>query len=245
MKCCICDLDITNRYYYDEYGNASHTQHNGSAIPFCFYCGRIISKKSSWSGKNKKYGYQVKDKILMCGICSEDIVLHNHEVDRSVGKVLSIVSDFGFRIDMTGINVLAISYKEFKSRKMVGCDGTCETFLEEKKFKAANIYVINGVPRIYFESVLAHELFHALLYQKNIKMKSFEEAFCNIGNAVILDYYITNYKSKVAKRLFDYLELNPDIYYGRNYRVLKDELRRKGWKKFLSDVKRKYKENEL
>lgn len=178
-------------------------------------------------------------KICICVVfVEENPVLTTKQIKVCLDKVLKIIRPYGIKIETETISIDTISYKKFYKLGHSATNGLCYNFLDAKgNYSYSKIVVINGVPTIYFEEVLAHELFHALLYQKNIVLGNHTEGFCNIGSAIILDYYNINNNSKQARFLLNNLEKNPDLLYGKGYRELKTLLIKYGWKDFLAYIK--------
>jgi hypothetical protein len=83
------------------------------------------------------------------------------------------------------------------------------------------------MPRLEFEAVLAHELLHVWLLEKDIQLSKKEtEGLCNLGSALV--YQADN--SKLAERLLEKMESSSDRLYGKGFRKMKDKLQRLGWK---------------
>ena len=81
-----------------------------------------------------------------------------------------------------------------------------------------HISILNNIPKIQFEAILAHELLHVWLYKKNINLpKATMEGFCNLGSYLIYKSYDT----KFSKIHLMSIENNKKNKYVKQYKILK------------------------
>ena len=97
-----------------------------------------------------------------------------------------------------------------------------------------NIYILAGMPLIQFEAVLAHELLHVWLIEKEARLSSAQtEGFCNLGSELV-------YQS-AASGMSDYLlkemQTDPDRIYGDGYRKMTARLKRYGWQRLKNSIR--------
>ena len=92
------------------------------------------------------------------------------------------------------------------------------------------IFILHSFQRIKFAGILAHEMLHAWLNERqNNKSKKEIEGFCNLGSYL----YYTNCKDERAKYLIKQMEDDPNPIYGDGYRKMKKELDKYGWEELI------------
>ena len=95
------------------------------------------------------------------------------------------------------------------------------------------IFVLDMLPKLDFESVLAHEYLHVWLYMNKLDYGSTtSEGFCNIAKALIYEDKGGKFSEIQLKKMND----DPDPNYGRGYRIMKKCLDYYGWKKFIKMI---------
>lgn len=235
LRCDICNQIIEGEYIVDNWDNKSHKKHNGVSPEFCDCCSRIISEKTS------KGATKYKDNRKICGICQETEIIEIHQTVPSKLKVIEQLNAVGFKyipamlkvelMDKVSINkLLGTSI----TNNTHGCTRTSVKSQNGKLIgKEHNIGMLYGLPKLQFEGVLAHELLHVWLNEKNIDMPDHEtEGFCNLGAALIY----SNDKSKFAEILLKQLEKDTDKVYGDGYRIMAQRLKEIGWEKLIDEV---------
>jgi LIM domain/Protein DA1 len=230
-RCCVCEAPIKSKYILDKWGNKAHRRHNGRKINSCDYCSRIISNSSSNGGF--KYG----DGRHVCGICKLTSVEDNRRIHYSMMRVLKILSAApayfsgipgGVPIKLVDRPTLT-RLSGLRPDQGQGFTLSDITTRDGKRIKIKfQIFILNGMPQLQFESVLAHELLHVWLIQKEIKLPHIEtEGFCNLGAELVYSSENSNF----AQHLLQQLEQNPDRVYGGGYRKMKKRLKRIGWQR--------------
>ncbi|RPJ81206.1 MAG: protein DA1, partial [Deltaproteobacteria bacterium] len=96
--------------------------------------------------------------------------------------------------------------------------------------KSQAIYILNGLPLLEFNGVLAHEMMHVWLHERDIKLTEPEtEGFCNLGAMKVYQ----DDGSEFAKILLKNMEKNQDPIYGDGYQNMKKQLEKLGWEKLI------------
>jgi len=102
--------------------------------------------------------------------------------------------------------------------------------------RGCNIYILDYLPKILFQSILIHEMTHIWLRQNNfITNLKEEEGFCNL----VSSYFLKNEQSKFSSILLKSLFENSDTIYGNGYRLMNKKLEEFGWEKIINDFKKK------
>jgi len=239
MICCICEKPILDAYYSDYWGNTSHIEHLGKKPFFCNSCGRIIGKLSTL-GRKKQMGFKMKDDRIICGICEESSIKNQKQIDTSFKFVLALLKKIHVFNNAENISISIedkIKLSKRASNKPV--EGLCCSKIlnvNNNTKVLSDIYILSGLPKIQFESVLCHEVLHHWLNTNEIKQGIFDEGFCNIGEALVLNYYIATKDDKLAYYLRERANKNPDFYYGLQFLKLKSKLKNNGWKIFINEI---------
>ena len=96
-----------------------------------------------------------------------------------------------------------------------------------------SIFILDRLPRLKFEGVLAHELIHVWLNAREIKMPLKDiEGFCNLGAALIYQKDGTANGSSYLKSMSE----DSDPVYGDGYRKMSRKLQNIGWKALINEV---------
>lgn len=243
MNCCICDSEIIGQYYYDDWGNCAHAYHRKeSSYNICYTCGRIIGDYSN--GKNKEVkGVKIKnDGRVICGKCRTSSIINENQLLKSFQNVIKLLAKIKVKIDPSKLALRLVYLQDLNSNGGENVRGRCIThrrisgdkqqFLDVK----SEILILKYLPKILFESVLAHEVLHFWLYSNEIKQNEYVEGFCNIGSALVTNYYAHTKKDEYAKYLRKQDNINSDPYYGINFVLLKKKLQKKGWSKFINEI---------
>lgn len=234
-KCSLCLKILTEEYLVDAWGNPFHKSHEAEGI-YCSSCSRIISEGVTQGG------YKLDDGRFLCSLCQSNIVQSPSQIDTSKLKVLTLLEIIG----IDGINEdipisLANRIKlheladEITSSHLKGF--TKFTYIKSPFGNLASeykIYILDRLPTIEFEAVLAHEYFHVWLYENNIDLSPAQrEGFCNLASAYI---YEQN-ESTFSHIHLSSMDTDTDLNYGKGYRIMKLKLEEKGWKSLLQTVR--------
>ena len=118
--------------------------------------------------------------------------------------------------------------------------GFCETsILSSNKIQTKyshKIYILNGLPAINLESIIAHELLHVWIAQntKRELSKSVTEGSCNYISYL---YLATQDSTQLAKLLIYEIENDPSPVYGGGFRTIKNRFTGKAISELLNYLK--------
>lgn len=235
LKCDVCNQIIEGKYVFDSWGNNSHLKHDNKDPVYCSCCYRIISEKTS------KNFIKYPDSRIICGFCQETEIIEVHQTVPSKIRVIELLKTAGFNYipQMIKINL----DNKININKMLGSSITSNTHGYTKTTtntlngkivsKEHSIWMLYGIPKLLFEGVLAHELLHVWISEKNLKLShQDEEGFCNLGTELIYK----NDNSNFAKVLLTALNEDSDKVYGDGYRLMKKKLEEKGWDALIKSL---------
>ena len=233
-KCSLCLEIITEEYLVDAWGNPFHKSHESQGT-YCSSCSRIISEGVTQGG------YRLDDGRYLCSLCESNIIISPSQIDTSKRKVLILLEEIGIKeieenvsISLVNRFVLQNLANEIASSNLKGFT----TFLNikspyENSSPEYKIYILDRLPAIEFEAVLAHEYLHVWLYQNNIELPLSQiEGFCNLASAYI---YEQN-GSKFSQIHLNSMNTDTDPNYGDGYRKMKHDLEKYGWKVLLQTL---------
>ena len=84
-----------------------------------------------------------------------------------------------------------------------------------------------------FRAVLAHELLHVYLFERDLDLRSdIREGFCNLGSQLV--YMDT--PSAFSRYQLENMQKSPDPDYGAGYRKMSAHLVKRGWMDLLRDL---------
>ncbi|RJP75219.1 MAG: protein DA1 [Desulfobacteraceae bacterium] len=234
-KCVVCQRPIEGRMMIDPWGNQAHEKHGDNRTIACSSCMRIISNKTS------KGGYRYTDGRTICGFCRPTVVEKSDEVMKSRNTVLAVLHSIGITDIPTTIPVHVVDMEHLKqyskSRHTPNSKGftTCMVSYRNDRTvsRKQSIYILNGLPLSEFNGVLAHEIMHVWLNEKDIKLTDPEtEGFCNLGTMKVYQ----EDGSKFAMILLENMEKDSDPLYGDGYRDMKKKVQMMGWDKLIQHI---------
>lgn len=219
-KCAVCGKPLMSEYTIDPYGNKYHSFHS-SSLPECDNCSRIISEATT-SG-----GTRYSDGRYICGICSTDPVFDSYRFNMLLSRVEKKLKDLGLNLPDKSISIRGVDRNELRraagSRYEKNMHGFCLSqkqteYLGNRVSKSETkyqIFVLNGVPPLNTESVIAHELMHVWLSEntKENHTDQVREGSCNYMSYL----YLSNNGSAGAQQIIRMLENNPDDVYGKGF----------------------------
>ena len=235
LKCAVCGEEISGRYWLDEWGNCCCIHHE---LQRCYSCHRIIGKYSTLSRVSGQIGFRVDAERLMCGLCQETCVNSTSDVLKSADFVIKLLGAAGFKIVREGIKGITVLTKAEMEKKSPNAEGLCHTTLypNQPQKSTSEIFILNGLPKIRFEGVLAHELLHFWTFYNGVDGGDCTEGFCNIGEALVLNYYASHSGSSLAVHLRTGANENTDYYYGVKFLEQKKKLQKLGWENYINDI---------
>lgn len=234
-SCNVCSLPLDGKYLRDNWNNLSHVSHNGYKTNICHSCSRIISIKTS------NGGVKYDDNRYVCGICRITEVTTDEQINTSKLRVINNLNDVGFDYIPNYISVCLSDKNTLNKRLGVSLEqnshGYTKTIIKRENKKIVSIehsiFILYGLPRLKFEAVLAHELLHVWLNERDIKMLSKDiEGFCNLGAALIYQKDGTANGNSFLKNMSE----DSDPIYGDGYRKMSSKLNNLGWKGLINEV---------
>jgi hypothetical protein len=168
----------------------------------------------------------------ICSTCSSSSVTTDAQVEQCRQKVIRVFDELG----ITGIPLtIPISMKP--TDEMEGTLGHIRYYKTRMPNLADfRIYMTYGLPRLYFQGVLAHEMLHSWLALYGREVTNDEsEGFCNLGNAFIYVKDDSDFAHYLMKRMYK----NADLVYGDGYRLQKQRYEKLGWAGLLESLRYK------
>jgi hypothetical protein len=234
-NCTLCLEILTGEYLLDAWGNPFHKAHEDEGI-YCSSCSRIISEGVTQGG------YKLDDGRFLCSLCQSNIVQSTSQINTSKLKVLNLLQGIDINgikeeISITLANRISLQElaDEIASSHLKGF--TKFSYIKSPFGNLASkykIYILDRLPIIEFEAVLAHEYLHVWLYENNIELPLAQrEGFCNLASAYI---YEQN-GSTFSTIHLDSMDADSDPNYGGGYRKMKLQLEIVGWTKLLQSLR--------
>ena len=233
-KCSLCFERLKGEYLIDAWGNPFHKEHEKNGI-YCSSCSRIISEGVTQGG------YNLNDGRFLCSLCQSNIIESIPQINTSKLKVLNLLQEIGIKGIKEEISItlgnrifLQKTANEISSSHLKGF--TEFSYLDSpfgKLVSKYEIYILDRLPAIEFEAVLAHEYLHVWLYEKNIELPPAErEGFCNLASAYIYE----NNGTTFSKIHLDSMDKDSHPNYGQGFRMMKFKLEQMGWKRLLHSL---------
>lgn len=234
IECVVCKQTITGEYTLDPWGNAAHKQHKNKQTEFCTSCFRIIEESPIFKSKT------LLDGRKLCFQCSLTKVENLITARKSFNEIKEIYRNFNIQNIPNSVKLQLVSLPEMKrvsksnSNFIRGLTTTQFTAMMNLKRFSHSIYILNGLPKLEFDAVLAHEMLHVFLTENNISLTHNRmEGFCNLGSYLI---YARD-KSKHGQVMLTHMEKNTDYAYGVTFREMKSLLLKFGWKELIQKIK--------
>lgn len=237
LKCKVCEKTLVETFSVDYYGNKYHSYHE-SEFPRCTCCSRLITKSITSGGRNYSDGRSI------CNICFADAIFDQGRIRGLLEKVRSKLSSMGISIPSSQISISGVSVTELKrvaedyySNNVKGfCETNIITTNKNQTIYSHRIYILNGLPAVNLESIIAHELLHVWIAQntKRELSKSVTEGSCNYISYL---YLATQNPTVLSKQLIDEIENDPSPVYGGGFRAIKSKFSSKTVSELLNYLK--------
>ena len=233
-NCTICLQPLQGEFSVDAWGNTFHSRHENEGV-FCFSCSRIISEGVTQGG------YIYSDGRHLCSLCQTSVVKEDSVIQNSYRSVLNQLESVGIQniprdlsIELVGLDQLNINSGNLAHSHLKGFTKTnLLNKNESPPTRTYQIFLLNGLPKIEFEAVMAHELLHVWIYENKLKLSSFvSEGFCNLGSELIYNNDPTKFSQIHLKALAENNHLN----YGDGYLFMKKTLEKAGWNNLLKNL---------
>jgi hypothetical protein len=239
-RCDGCAQPIVGQFLQDLWGNRLHPHHGGQATLQCHVCARLISEKTSQGGV--QYG----DGRIVCGICQISEITTPAQIEHARQWVLQTLKGVGFDYIPNYIAVSLADQRTLQKRLGVGRNanshGFTKTLIKDQpgqgRIQEHSIFILYGLPRLLFMGVLAHELLHVWLNERQLNDVWGEkeiEGFCNLATALIYQKDGT----PLAQVLLERLEKDKNPIYGEGYRKMASKLQKTGWSVLIQEMQTK------
>jgi len=225
-RCSICKGPFTGTISVDHAGNKFHSKHIDE-FSQCNNCGILICDALTGGGQRYPDGRE------MCSKCQRPVLLPS-EKKQILQKVYQRLVRLGLPLSIANISVEAVDLKTLLSYPgsilSVNTRGFCESTSKvetrgsEVVSKRTNhkIFLVNQIPEISIESILAHELMHAWINENcQLPLSSdLLEGSCNY----ISFLYLENIGTDETKGLIRALENDPDKDYGIGFLKVREKV---------------------
>jgi hypothetical protein len=237
-KCSVCNQPLTDEYQVDVYGNKFCTSH--SILDKCDNCGRLICNMLTNGGVTYKDGRHI------CNICYNKAVFKESEIKGLLLKVIDKLVYMGINLKKECVSIEAVNKTELKvianMEKFNALEGFCYSgsakYISGKLKKTLfthKIYVLNGIPALSLEVIIAHELMHAWLAENTTGKHPPDEIE---GSCNYISYlYLLTSTDPEAKFYIKRMELNSDPVYGKGYLKIKKRFQSKPLSTLLDFLK--------
>jgi hypothetical protein len=235
-KCAVCKSPLVGEYREDIYHNKYHAYHSRD-LYICDCCDRIICDAITNGGKTYNDGRHI------CNICYSSAIFEQKQFEKLLEKVSFKLNTFGMNFNLNSIkikgvdkNVLRNAAKIFTESTQGYCQSeTTGNYLNERLISQKimhTIFVLNGIPSLHIESIIAHELAHAWIYEKgkkNLSPKTLEGS-CNFVSYT----YLKSIGQSAAYEIIKMIEMDPDPNYGKGFLEIRDKFGYKPFSDFLA-----------
>lgn len=208
----------------------------------CRICSRKISGRYYTDWRNTPVCGSCKPKVVSCSSCSQfcipgetyvdtgyPVCRHCKEYRIKREDLSSIIKFIGRVFSVQGLEVKSrwhikmLSGSQMKHR--AGSDKV--RGLAERKGDEYTVYLFQGLSKVAFASVLAHELLHIFQYERNLNPpQEICEGFCNLGSYIVLSMIpAIEAKARLRQMLSD-----PDPIYGDGFRKVLSIYKKEGIK---------------
>ena len=224
-KCAVCGQPLEGEIIIDNYNNKYHAKHRFE-YPECDCCKRLICEALTGGGKSYSDGRNI------CNICYRTAVFNDTQIAGLMTKVKNRLSSMGLQFGSDPITIRGVNRNQLRntaneySKNIMGhCNSQSEVMtangvVTAKKTKH-DIVVLEGIPQVLMESVIAHELMHAWIYD-NINSKQSPqiiEGSCNYIGYV----YLKTLPAGQSEEFIKMMNADPDPVYGDGFRNIKSK----------------------
>jgi hypothetical protein len=218
LRCAVCGEYIEGQYIQTFWGESYCARHR-TQYPECYVCQRPVCHRLTDGGK--KY----QDGRVVCMLCRREAVDDQEQARRVMRQVQVRMTRYDLDTRRISIPLEMVPLTRLTAKGVSGPMARLQgqtikqTHLldgEEYKRTIETLYVLGGLPPVYLENVLAHELGHVWLFMQHVDdlPEDLEEGLCNLF-AYLLHQEQT---SPEARHCIHLLEENPDPIYGDGFR---------------------------
>ncbi len=235
LRCDFCGGIIEGEYFTDFWGDRYHAYHEGE-VPECDYCGRLLGDRSNRGGVKYPDGRHV------CDLCRRTTVDNLTSARRLLEETRERLRTFGIAVDHDEISLTLTSKDEIA--RHLNSARTSQTGFVKHHYSTRHgvvtdqtfdIYILKGMPRMYYISTAAHELMH-VWQNLNGPLENDDplcEGSCNYASRLVLEQV----GGAGAEYLLRNLQQNTDPIYGEGYRRVARLVRNRGLDYLLNHLK--------
>ncbi len=243
MICSICGKIIDGKYIRDYWNNVYHAEHVKES-PECFYCGRLLAKKITGGGK--KY----PDGRVICAHCLKHAITGEKQAFPLLKEARSRLMKHGIVLKGEFAQVYLLDRKHLakvSGRREAQSEEAGFTKLRKKIVNgklasfSMEIYILKGLPKVYFIATAAHELMHIWqhLYAVPENDRALREGSCNYAAYLVLaelarEPSFTDAANYVIKTIFE----TKDKIYGKGFIRVYEMVKKRGVEGWLQYLRR-------
>ena len=185
-------------------------------VELCSSCGRFV----------KPTDLHLADGRSLCSLCRPSIVSAQPHIEWVEKRVRPILAKYGIGDLPANIPIKIVTPAEMASVKdgnqiVLGQHGLTKTIVSmglcSKQFNHT-IYILDNTPKIRFAGVLAHEMLHVWLNEKDASLSPMHtEGFCNMGSFVVYK----EIANEISLHMIAQMEKNPNPVYGDGFRSVR------------------------
>src|SRR6056297_2783722 len=232
--CVICGRSIEGKYIRDFWGNNYHAAHE-QTHPACYYCGRLISQKSTGGGSRYSDGRSIcricLDKAVRTKEEGRSILQEAHDLLEPHGIILRPFHPKFSLLDRQTLRKYSSSGKEQGFTRAERRSDNSGRVLDLK----IQVFVLEGLPYEAFLATAAHELMHAWIHLngRGDAARWFKEGSCNMATYLVL----RSKRSYEAEYQIEQMRRQPDRVYGKGFRKVLRYAQRRGTGAWLKAVR--------
>jgi len=235
LRCDVCNDPLLGKYYTDFWGNSFHASHDDE-YPKCNSCGRLICDELTGGG------FSLGDGRFSCSICNETAVEGTFLLESSRDYVRTLLQSNGLLNLPADIPITLVDRWELRRMSSSYSDAmngftqhNIQTRNGQVISSSSHIYILSNLPLTMFKAVLAHEMMHVYLFQRDLDLPShITEGFCNLGSELVYRDIPSEYARFRLETMWE--DRDPD--YGEGYRQMSRRLEAGGWRRLLDDLPR-------
>jgi len=235
-RCAVCGEYIEGQYIQTFWGDVYCARHK-TEYPECYVCQRPVCKRLTGGGK------QYQDGRVVCMLCRKQAVDDQAQARTIMQQVQARMVSYGLDTRQVPIPLAMVKLTQLTAEGMAGplarlqgqTRKQVQTLNGQEVARAIEaVYVLGGLPPIYLENVLAHELGHVWLFMQHIDdlPEDLEEGLCNLF-AYLLHQ---EQASPETRHCLQLLEENPDPIYGDGFRRARAVYEKRGLPALLRGV---------
>ena len=244
-ECSVCKSPMHGNGLIDFWGNKYHVEHEVNGT--CGSCHRIISRNTTNDGKNLFDGRKI------CNICDLTSVKNLWNLAKSIVSVLRVLEEKGFKnlplsvpVQLISLTEMKAKYSKYSNSTIAHAEGYAQGLTTYSKRNGKidqssfTIYILNNLPLVEFEAILAHEYLHVWMALNNLEYSHTKtEGFCELGSALIYnDYakYSFNESREFSEIKLKIMKQNNVDAYGIGYNKMNNCLNELGWSSLIEKM---------